>query len=163
MEQFHWWVSLFPRVKESGDDKCLCFGLGTYLSHQRPQNHWVLAPRTPLIALCHPFTFTPCALMNSSSINHSCFSALSQLICLPVFPFLFHQTPTLLLFSISSCYFNLSHISPPCFYMKSSLFIIRQSCNLTHRNHCIVYEPVLKASTLHVRPDIKELNENTHI
>lgn len=110
MEQFHWWVSLFPWVKGQGHGKCLCFGLGTYLTHQRateplgsgPKNfelltllnwaHWK-------VVLCPPFTFTPCALMNSSSINHACLSALSQLICLPVFPFLFHQTPTLLLFS----------------------------------------------------------------
>lgn len=41
--------------------------------------------------------------MNSSYINHSCFSAPTQLICLPVFPLPFHQTHTFPAFSFFSC------------------------------------------------------------
>ena len=55
-------------------------------------------------------------LMNSSSINHSCVSAPSQLICLTVFPFPFHQTRTFLpFFSLFTCGTS-SYLSPldPC-------------------------------------------------
>lgn len=53
--------------------------------------------------------------MSSSSINHSCLSAPSQLICLPVFPFSFHQTYTFPLFFLfiwsASSYLSSLH---PC-------------------------------------------------
>lgn len=53
--------------------------------------------------------------MSSSSINHSCLSAPSQLICLPVFPFSFHQTHTFPLFFLfiwsASSYLSSLH---PC-------------------------------------------------
>lgn len=89
--------------------------------------------------------------MNSSSINHSCVSAPSQLICLTVFPFPFHQTRTFLPFFFSSCSVlplvfhhpipvHHTHVPlfvrPPVstiFFHFLAYFLILQSCNLIHR------------------------------
>lgn len=86
-----------------------------------PKSRLLLLPPVPHLPSL------PFAVMNSSSINHSCFSALSQLICLPMFPFLFHQAHMFLPFFLSfpltilpACTLLSNHNPPPYF---SLLFI----------------------------------------